>query len=129
VRFSAIRAASLRSPWGSLVSGAPADAAGDHALEDITFQDVDLTCPGAGLPAGPHHFGSSPEEMARFPEYQGGYPDPKFLFATPGDKAEVTDYTLPGWAFFVRHARGIAFEDCRLRLEGPDGRLPVAKRQ
>ena len=128
VHFEAIRAERLKYPWGSLVSGAPADARGDHVLTDLTFRQVDLTCKGGGAPAGPHAFGSSPAECARFPEYQGGYPDPKFLFATPVAKAEVTDYTLPGWAFFIRHARGVLFDACSLRVEGADSRDPVATR-
>ncbi len=61
-------------------------------------------------------------DIARFPAYGGGYPDPKFIFATPTAKSEVVGYALPGWAFFVRNARGVRFEDCRIALAGADRR-------
>ncbi len=122
VRFDAVRGAHLRYPWGALVSGAPAG----HALEAVTFRDVALAYRGAGEAAGPRVFGSDQRETARFPEYGGGYPDAKFLFATPADKSEAIDYALPGWAFFVRHARGVRFEDCRVAVEGGERRAPVA---
>jgi polygalacturonase len=126
IRFEAIRGDHVRYPWGALLSGLPADAAGRHELEAITFKDVAITYTGAGAAAGPHVFGSDDSEMARFPHYAGGYPDPKFIFATPAAKSEVIDYALPGWAFFVRHARGVHFEDCRIALKGDDRRVAVA---
>jgi hypothetical protein len=66
--------------------------------------------------------------MDRFPSYAGGYPDAKFIFATPAAKAEVVDYALPGWAFFVRNARGVRFEDCRIAVEGAESRAAVVAR-
>ncbi len=128
IRFETIRGGSLRYPWGALLTGAPADAAGRHDLQAITFKDVAITWKGADGAAGPHVFGSSPADIARFPFYAGGYPDAKFVFATPAAKAEVVDYALPGWAFFVRDARGVRFDDCRAALEGADGRVAIAAR-
>ena len=122
VRFETIRGDRLRYPWGALLSGAPADAAGRHDLDAITFKDIAITWTGAGGAAGPHVYASTGGDIARFPVYGGGYPDPKFLFATPTAKSEVVDYALPGWAFFVRNARGVRFEDCRIALAGTDRR-------
>ena len=128
IHFETIRGDRLRYPWGALLTGAPADAAGRHDLHDIAFKDVAITWRGAGEATGPHVFGSSPADIARFPFYAGGYPDAKFVFATPTDKAEVVDYALPGWAFFVRDARGVRFDDCRAALDGADTRVAIAAR-
>jgi polygalacturonase len=126
IRFEAIRGGDLRYPWGSYLSGAPADGAGRHDLSNISFHDVDVTFKG-GAALGPFAFTSSASDVARFPEYQGGYPDAKFIFATPAHKREVTDYALPGWAFFIRHAAGVSFSRCRVRLQGEAaGRDPIA---
>ena len=126
VRFETIRGGHLRYPWGALLSGAPADAAGRHDLDAITFKDVAITWTGAAGAAGPHVYGSTAADIARFPAYGGGYPDPKFIFATPTAKSEVVDYALPGWAFFVRNARGVRFEDCRIAVAGADRRDAIA---
>jgi hypothetical protein len=129
IRFEAIRASNLRYPWGALLSGAPADAAGRHDLRAIGFDDVDVTWRGAGDATGPHVFGSGAADTARFPVYAGGYPDAKFIFATPGDKSEVIDYALPGYAFFVRNARDVRFERCHATLSGADRRDVIATRE
>ena len=128
IHFEAIRAERLRYPWGALLSGGPADAAGPHDLEAITFKDVELRYRGAGDAVGEHVFGSAATDLDRFPRYAGGYPDPKFVFATPTAKSEVTDYALPGWAFFVRDARGVSFQDCRLAVDGIEHRDAIARK-
>jgi len=129
LRFETLRADRIRYPWGAIISGAPADAAGRHDVSTVTFRDVAITFAGKGAAAGPHVFGSTPAEAARFPMYAGGYPDAKFLFATPTSKSEVSDYALPGWAFFVRDARGVRFEDCRLTLSGVDDRAAIVSHE
>ncbi len=125
IRFSGLRGDDLRYPWGALLTGAPADAAGRHDLQRITFSDVRLVWRGAGGLAGPHVFGSTPADTARFPEYAGGYPDAKFIFATPTAKSEVIDYALPAYAFFVRDARGVRFDDCHAGIVGSETRDAV----
>jgi hypothetical protein len=128
IRFETIRGTNLRYPWGALLSGAPADAAGRHDLRAIAFDDVDVTWRGAGDAASPHVFGSGAADAARFPAYAGGYPDAKFIFATAADKSEVTDYALPGFAFFVRDARGVRFERCRAGVSGVERREAIVAR-
>ena len=128
IRFETIRGEHLRYPWGALLTGAPPDAAGRHDLQAITFKDVAITWRGVDGAIGPHVFGSSVGDVDRFPTYGGGYPDAKFLFATPTAKAEVFDYALPGWAFFVRDARGVRFDDCRIAVEGAESRAAVVTR-
>jgi hypothetical protein len=125
IRFEALRGDRLRYPWGALLTGAPADGAGRHDLADIGFRDIDITWRGAGDAAGPHVFGSGAADAARFPTYAGGYPDAKFVFATPTAKSDVTDYALPGFAFFVRDARGVRFDDCRAGVRGAERRDAV----
>jgi len=127
IRFETIRGTNLRYPWGALLSGAPADAAGRHDLRAITFDDVDIAWRGAGSASGPHVYGSGAADTARFPVYAGGYPDAKFIFATPADKSEVIDYLLPGFAFFVRDARDVRFARCRATLDGVDRRDAIAR--
>ena len=127
IRFETIRGTNLRTPWGALLSGAPADAAGRHDLRAITFDDVDITWRGAGAASGPRVFGSSAAEVARFPTYAGGYPDAKFIFATPADKSEAIDYALPGFAFFVRDARDVRFARCRAAVDGAERRDAIAR--
>jgi len=128
IHFEAIRADRLRHAWGSLLSGAPTDAAGPHDLEAITFRDVELRYRGVGDAVGGHVYGSTEGDIDHFPRYAGGYPDPKFIFATPTAKSEVVDYALPGWAFFVRDARGVRFEDCRLAVDGIEHRDAIARK-
>ena len=128
IHFEAIRADRLRYAWGSLLSGAPTDAAGPHDLEAITFKDVELRYRGVGDAVGGHVYGSTEGDVDHFPRYAGGYPDPKFIFATPTAKSEVVDYALPGWAFFVRDARGVRFEDCRLAVDGIEHRDAIARK-
>ncbi len=70
-------------------------------------------------------FGSSAADAARFPTYAGGYPDAKFLFATPTAKSEVIDYALPAYAFFVRNARGVRFDDCHAGVAATEDRAAV----
>ena len=126
IRFETLRGTRMRYPWGALLTGTPPDAAGRHDLRDIRFSDIDIAFAGAGDAAGPHVFGSTPAEIARFPFYAGGYPDAKFVFATPTAKSEVTDYALPGWAFFVRDAVGVRFDDCRASVAGVEHRAAIA---
>ncbi|HEY9026915.1 MAG TPA: hypothetical protein VIP05_21670, partial [Burkholderiaceae bacterium] len=52
----------------------------------------------------------------------------KFIFATPTAKSEVIDYALPGYAFFVRDARGVRFERCRAGVSGAEKRAAVVAR-
>jgi hypothetical protein len=127
IRFEAIRGTNLRYPWGALLSGAPADAAGRHDLHAITFDDVDIAWRGVGGATGPRVYGSGAADTARFPVYAGGYPDAKFIFATPADKSEVVDYALPAFAFFVRNAREVRFARCRATLDGLDRRDAITR--
>ena len=128
IHFETIRGERLRYPWGALLTGAPADAAGRHDLQAITFKDVAITWHGVGDATGPHVFGSGVADVDRFPRYAGGYPDAKFVFATPTAKSEVIDYALPGYAFFVRDARGVTFDDCRVAVDGADRRAAIVGR-
>jgi polygalacturonase len=125
ITFEDISASGLKYPWGSLISGSPADAAGTHPVADISFTNIKLTFRGKGTATGARYYGTAGVDA--FPEYAQGYPDPKFLFATPTDKQEVVDYSLPAWGFFVRHAENVTFTDCaNVTVAGTDDRKWLA---
>jgi polygalacturonase len=125
ITFEDITASSLKHPWGAILSGAPADG-GAHPIQNISFKNITLSFLGKGTATGPHYYGSA--DVATFPEYAGGYPDPKFLFATPTSKSEVVDYSLPAWGFFVRHAANVSFSNCaaQVTVTGTDDRAWLA---
>jgi hypothetical protein len=124
ITFEDITASGLKYPWGALLSGAPTDG-GAHAIQNISFANITLSFLGKGAATGPHYYGSA--DVGTFPEYAGGYPDPKFLFATPASKSEVVDYSLPAWGFFIRHATNVSFSNCnRVTVTGTDDRAWLA---
>jgi polygalacturonase len=82
---------------GIIVTGVPG-----HPVEDLSFEDVQLTFPGGGTEA----------EAARHevPEQPGEYPEfPVF-------------HPIPAWGFYLRHVRGVRLRDIRIRTELPDAR-------
>lgn len=82
---------------GIIVSGIPG-----HDIEDLSFENIDVTFPGGG----------AAEEAARqdVPEQEKEYPEfPMF-------------HPLPAWGFYLRHVRNARFRDVRLRTEKPDAR-------
>jgi hypothetical protein len=120
ITFEDITASELKYPWGALLSGAPADG-GANDIQNIAFANIDISFLGKGSATGAHYYGKS--DVGTFPEYAGGYPDPKFLFATPSSKTEVVDYSLPAWGFFIRHAVNVSFSNCtKVAVTGTDDR-------
>lgn len=83
---------------GSLISGIPA-----RPVEDVLLRDIELTMEGGGS-----------EEMAQreLPEKERGYPDAQG-FSKDG---------LPSYGFYLRHAKGIHFENVAVRARHPDAR-------
>jgi hypothetical protein len=85
-----------------IVAGLP-----DFPVCDVTFNNVQLTLPGGGSPE------VASVALADVPENPRSYPEYNCL----GE--------LPASAFFIRHARRIAFRDVRVTLQKPDFREPV----
>ena len=82
---------------GIIVTGVPG-----HDIEDVSFENIDLTFPGGGS-AGDAARHDVPEQETEYPEFPMFHP-------------------LPAWGFYLRHARNLRFRDVRLRTEQPDAR-------
>ena len=84
---------------GIIVTGIPG-----HQIEDLSFENIDVTFPGGG----------TEEEAARHdvPEQESEYPEfPMF-------------HPIPAWGFYLRHAKNVRFRDVRLRTTDCDARPP-----
>jgi len=72
-----------------------------HLIEDVVFEDIDISFSGGGLP----------EDIGReLPEQQEMYPE-HFYFGA-----------LPASGFYVRHARKISFSRVNTELQHEDAR-------
>ena len=80
---------------GIIVTGVPG-----HDIEDVSFENIDLTFPGGGS-AGDAARHDVPEQETEYPEFPMFHP-------------------LPAWGFYLRHARNVRFRDVRLRTAHPD---------
>lgn len=94
VVFRDIVAEAGARPIACFVSGVPG-----QSIEDVQFIGLDLRLPG-GVATPP----SAPAE------YAGEYPEGTHF----GD--------LPSYAFYVRHASGVTFKDCKFDVDRPDVR-------
>jgi polygalacturonase len=86
---------------GIIVTGIPG-----HPVEDLSFEDVQLTFPGGGTEADAARH-DVPEQAMEYPEFPVFHP-------------------IPAWGFYLRHARGVRLRDIRLRTESPDARPALA---
>jgi polygalacturonase len=95
---------------GSTISGIPG-----HAIEDVKISNVQI-----------FHQGGGTKEDAAFepPEYEETYPEPT-MFGAPPRGAPVTRRTLrsmPSYGFYIRHVKGIQFDNIEIRTEKDDQR-------
>ena len=82
---------------GIIISGVPG-----HCVEDLTFENIDVTFPGGGtVEDAAHH--AVPEQEKEYPEFPSFHP-------------------IPAWAFYIRHAKNVRLRDVRVRLAGDDQR-------
>jgi len=95
----------LRVAWdkmavlGILVTGIPG-----HCIEDVTFNDIQLIYPGGG---------TKENALNKVPEDQDMYPEQHFFGI------------LPSYGAYVRHARGIVFNNVRFKLASQDFRPAI----
>ena len=93
---------SFHNPIPSPITGMP-----EQPIERVTLRNINITCPGnasTGMNMVPLWRVESVRENPR------GYP-------------EYTMYgELPSWAFYVRHVRGISFENVTVKLADKDFR-------
>jgi len=95
----------LRVAWdkmavlGILITGIPG-----HCIEDVTFNDIQLIYPGGG---------SKQNALNKVPEIEDMYPEQHFFGI------------LPSYGAYVRHAKGIVFNNVRFKLASQDFRPAI----
>ena len=89
----------------SIISGMP-----DAMIENITLQNIEIHYPGGG---NPHYAKVGLDELDRVPELEKNYPEFSMF------------KELPAWGFYIRHARGISFENVKLVCDRKDYRTAV----
>jgi len=95
----------LRVAWdemavlGILITGIPG-----HRIEDVTFNDIQLIYPGGG---------TKEHALNKVPENEDMYPEQHFFGI------------LPSYGAYVRHAKGIVFNNVRFKLANQDFRPAI----
>jgi len=95
----------LRVAWdkmavlGIMVTGIPG-----HCIEDVTFNDIQLICPGGG---------SKQDALNIVLEIEDMYPEQHFFGI------------LPSYGAYIRHAKGIVFNNVRFKLANQDFRPAI----
>ncbi len=84
---------------GIIVTGVPG-----HCVEDLSFENIDVTFPGGGTAEDAAHH-DVPEQEKEYPEFPSFHP-------------------IPAWGFFLRHARNVRFRDVLMRTASADARVP-----
>ena len=79
-------------------------------VEDVTIENVEITYGGGGSRAIAH---IPLEDLGRVPENRANYPE----FSMFGE--------LPAWGFYLRHARGIRFNNVKLSYRKDDFRPAI----
>ena len=82
----------------------------DALIENVTLKNIEIHYPGGGNPAfakvGLDELDKVPEMAASYPEFS--------MFKE-----------LPAWGFYIRHAKGITFENVKLFCEKKDYRTAI----
>lgn len=89
----------------SAIAGMP-----DALIENITLKNIEIRYPGGG---NPNYARVGLDELDKVPEMGPNYPEFSMF------------KELPAWGFYIRHARGITFENVRLICEKKDYRTAV----
>ncbi len=84
---------------GMTITGVPG-----HPIEDLLLENLSIRLIGGGEPADASM--QPTEQVADYPEH--------FYFGI-----------LPGWAMFVRHARGVTLRKVQFGTQNPDARPPI----
>ena len=96
VELRRIRAFNAPSWNACIISGIPG-----HCVEEVTLRDIDIHYQGGF---------SAQEGLVTPPEFEKDYPEP-WMFGTS-----------PAKGFYIRHARGIRFENVHFHYRRPDAR-------
>jgi len=82
----------------------------DAMIENITLRNIEIHYPGGG---NPHYAKIGLDELDKVPEMGASYPEFSMF------------KELPAWGFYIRHAKGITFENVRLVCDKKDYRTAV----
>jgi hypothetical protein len=89
----------------SSITGMP-----DAAIENVTLRNIEIHYPGGGNPS---YAKVGLDELDKVPEMAASYPEFSMF------------RELPAWGFYIRHAKGISFENVKLVCENNDYRTAV----
>jgi polygalacturonase len=89
----------------SSIAGMP-----DALIENITLKNIEIKYPGGG---NPNYAKVGLDELDKVPELGPNYPEFSMF------------KELPAWGFYIRHAKGITFDNVKLTCEDKDYRTAV----
>ena len=82
----------------------------DAPIENVTLRNIEIRYPGGG---NPNFAKVGIDELDKIPEMAASYPEFSMF------------KELPAWGFFIRHAKGIKFENVTLSCEKKDYRTAI----
>jgi hypothetical protein len=82
----------------------------DALIENVSFRNIEIHYPGGG---NPNYAKVGLDELDKVPEMAASYPEFSMF------------KELPAWGFYIRHARGIAFENVVLYCGKEDYRTAI----
>ncbi|MCH2081015.1 MAG: glycosyl hydrolase family 28 protein [Saprospiraceae bacterium] len=82
----------------------------DVAIENVILKNIEIHYPGGG---NSQYAKVSLDELDKVPELEAEYPEFSMF------------KELPAWGFYVRHAKGITFENLTMSCQKKDYRMPI----
>lgn len=82
----------------------------DAMIENITLRNIEIHYPGGG---NPNYARTGLDELDKVPELGPNYPEFSMF------------KELPAWGFYIRHAKGITFENVKLVCDKKDYRTAI----
>jgi len=82
----------------------------DVAIENVHLKNIEIHYPGG---ADPYYAKVSLDELDNIPELPKNYPEFSMF------------KELPAWGFYIRHVKGLSFENVTLHCEKEDFRMPI----
>ena len=96
INISNVVASGIDPKYSAIIAGL-----GGHDIEDVRLTNIQFRYKGGGTGA---------DAQRLIPENENSYPDPSMFGVTPSS------------AFFIRHARGITFDNVEIWYDSPDVR-------
>ena len=98
VNISNVVASGIDPRYSAIIAGL-----NGHDIEDVRFSNIRLQFKGGGTAA---------DAQRAIPENENSYPEPGMFGVTPSS------------AFYIRHARGVTFDNVEVSYDGADARPP-----